>query len=72
LGLVAVGNDVSKALDRELYERTDIRAGVCKIQILRVVAKPILNNPKVPDNPNHADIEGWPEAKEDQKESSML
>jgi hypothetical protein len=63
----SAGNDVSRALARELYGRADIQAGACKLEMLRVVAKPILNNPKIPDNPNHADIEGWPEAKADQK-----
>lgn len=57
----AVGRDVSAALNRQLYGRTDIRAGNCRIEMLRVVDKPIVHNP------NHADIEGWPTAKEDQK-----
>lgn len=63
----SAGNDVATALGRTLYGRADIRAGNCKIETLQVVAKPIKNNPKVSDNPNHADIEGWPTSKEDQK-----
>lgn len=63
----SAGINVSKALCRELYGRADIRASLCKIEALRVVAKPILKHPKIRDNPNHADITGWPPAKEDQK-----
>jgi hypothetical protein len=57
----AIGTDVSATLGRDLYGRVDIRANKCKIESLRVVEKPLINNP------NHADVEGWPEAKEDQK-----
>lgn len=63
----SAGNHVVAALKRTFYGRADIRAGECKIATLKVVAKPIKDNPKVPDNPNHADITGWPTSKEDQK-----
>jgi hypothetical protein len=56
-----VGSDVSTAMGRSLYGRADIRARHCAIDALRVMAKPL------PNNPNHADIEGWPTAKQDQK-----
>jgi hypothetical protein len=55
----AIGKDV--AATRRLYGRADIRASDCSIDSLRVVAKP------VPNNSNHADIEGWPLSKPDQK-----
>jgi hypothetical protein len=55
----AVGQAV--AATRTLYGRADIRAGDCTIASLQVVAKPLANNP------NHADIEGWPLQKQDQK-----
>jgi hypothetical protein len=57
-----VGVDVAAQIDRKLYGRTDIQACYCNIDSLQVTAKPIL-----PKNPNHADIEGWPSAKQDQK-----
>lgn len=63
----SAGHNVAAALNRSLYGRSDIQAGDCKIETLRVVEKPIKGNPKVPDNPNHADIVGWPEAKQEQK-----
>jgi len=63
----SAGNDVAAALGRQLYGRADIRVGACKIETLRVIAKPIKANPKVSDNPNHADVTSWPIAKEDQK-----
>jgi hypothetical protein len=57
----AIGNDVSTAMGRGLYGRVDIRAVKFRSESLKVIEKPLVNNP------NHADIEGWPEAKEDQK-----
>jgi hypothetical protein len=57
----AVGIDVSTALSRTLYGRADIKASDCRIDSLRVVEKPLANNP------NHADVEGWPLQKQDQK-----
>lgn len=57
----AVGIDVSTALSRTLYGRADIQASDCRIDSLRVVEKPLANNP------NHADVEGWPLQKQDQK-----
>jgi hypothetical protein len=61
-----VGIDVAAQIDRKLYGRTDIQACNCNIDSLQVTAKPIL-----PKNPNHADIEGLPSAKQDQKVIAM-
>lgn len=57
----AVGTDVASGMNRRLYGRSDIVAVDCRIDSLEVVAKPLSNNP------NHADIIGWPLAKQDQK-----
>ena len=53
---------------KTLYGRVDIRAGSCRIGPLDVVERPIpLDNPEhLPENPNHADITGYPRNKEDQ------
>ncbi len=56
-----IGIHVSKQMNRNLYGRSDIQAIDCKIDSLNVVEKPI------PNNSNHADIEGWPSQKQDQK-----
>jgi hypothetical protein len=56
-----VGIDVAGSMDRQLYGRTDILAGDCIVDTLKVLAKPLSNNP------NHEDIEGWPLPKQDQK-----
>jgi hypothetical protein len=56
-----VGTDVSDAMSRQLYGRSDIQARHCAVDNLAVLAKPL------PKNPNHADIEGWPSIKQDQK-----
>ncbi len=53
---------VASQRNKTLHGRSDIKAIACQIDSLSVVAKPIL-----PDNPNHADIEGYPPKKEDQK-----
>jgi hypothetical protein len=39
----------------------DILTRDCLVDSLQVIAHPF------PDNPNHADVKGWPPAKEDQK-----
>ncbi len=57
-----VGRNVAEALGRRLHGRADVRVAVCAIEDLHVVASPIL-----PNNPNHADIVGWPASKEDKK-----
>lgn len=56
-----IGVNVATQQQRTLYGRSDILTKNCLVESLRVAAKPF------PDNPNHADIEGWPLAKEDQK-----
>jgi hypothetical protein len=56
-----VGIDVATKIGRKLYGRADIKAIDCKIDSLKLTEKPLANNP------NHADIEGWPSAKQDQK-----
>lgn len=54
------------------HGRSDIAVASCSFDQLDVVAKPIKNHPKgVPDNPNHADIEGFPSAKEDKLSVAM-
>lgn len=58
----AIGRQVASRRQKTLYGRSDIQADACKFDSLQVVAKPIF-----PDNPNHADIEGYPPKKEDQK-----
>lgn len=57
----AVGEDVAIQQGRTLYGRTDITAQNCTVDSLKVAARPF------PNNPNHADIEGWPSDKQDQK-----
>jgi hypothetical protein len=57
----AAGEDVATQQQKRLYGRADIQARSCIAESLRVTAKPF------PNNPNHADIEGWPSQKQDQK-----
>ncbi|HMO16192.1 MAG TPA: hypothetical protein PKD64_19385 [Pirellulaceae bacterium] len=56
-----VGFDVAKERQRTLYGLVNIRASSCRIDTLHVLPAPIL-----PKNPNHANISGYPAAKEDQ------
>jgi hypothetical protein len=53
--------EVALARNKDLYGNANIRASNCRIESLDVVAEPIL-----PNNPNHADIAGYPTKKEDQ------
>ncbi len=55
------GFDVAKGRQRTLHGLANIRASSCRINPLDVTAAPIL-----PKNPNHANITGYPPAKEDQ------
>lgn len=55
------GGNVATQQQRTLYGRSDVLTRDCLIDSLRVTAQPF------PDNPNHADVEGWPTTKEDQK-----
>jgi hypothetical protein len=55
-----LGSAVAQSRERTLYGRADIEACKCRIGSLDVVQKPLA------DNPNHADITGYPAAKEDQ------
>jgi hypothetical protein len=57
-----IGRAVAAGMGRTLYGRSDVLARACATIGLRVDATPM-----PPDNPNHADINGWPEAKEDRK-----
>ena len=57
-----LGRDVAGAMQRTLYGRGDILCSECERLSLHVDA-----TPQLPTNPNHADVVGWPEKKEDQK-----
>ena len=59
--LWAVGKDVANTRETDLCGRFDIRTVNCRIDSLEVTAKPLVSNP------NHADIEGWPPEKAQQK-----
>ncbi len=56
-----VGFLVATPRSKQLYGLANIRASKCRIENLDVVPDPIL-----PSNPNHANITGYPTAKEDQ------
>lgn len=61
------GEGVAGYRNLVLHGRSDIHVEDCKFDTLEVLAKPIQNDPNgVPDNPNHADIVGFPAKKEDQ------
>ena len=57
-----VSCNVAEKRQRRLYGRADITALSSRISPLDVVA-----NPLFPSNPNHADIVGFPPAREDQQ-----
>jgi len=57
----AIGFDIAIHRSKVLYGLANIRASSCCHSTLRVVPDPIL-----PNNPNHANIIGYPTGKEDQ------
>lgn len=61
-----VGVYVAAARRCTFYGRSDIAAKACKIPPLKVVAKPIKDEPDQPANPNHADITDYPATKAEQ------
>ncbi len=61
-----VGAYVAATRKCTFYGRSDIRAEKCNIAPLKVVAMPIKDKPDQPNNPNHADITGYPAAKAEQ------
>jgi hypothetical protein len=56
-----VGQHVADARSGKLYGRADIYASTARRQRLRIDPAP------VPNNPNHANIDGWPADKPAQK-----
>ena len=56
-----IGWDVAREIGRPLLARADVQAFVFQRQKLRVVAAPL------PENPNHANVTGWPVGKPAQK-----
>lgn len=57
----AIGHNVANARKVRFYGRADIRASDVLRQSLKVKSAPVINNP------NHANILGWPEQKPAQK-----
>lgn len=55
------GTEVARKRSKTFYGRFDIQAKDCEIGSLKVKASPL------DDNPNHADITGWPSSKQEQK-----
>lgn len=56
-----IGHEVAANRQKNLYGLVNIRASSCRVDPLDVIPDPIL-----PRNPNHANITGYPPAKEDQ------
>lgn len=56
-----VGQDIADARPSTLHGRADIRADAVRGQMLEVVSQPVTNNP------NHANVTGWPTDKPAQK-----
>ena len=62
------GYGVANFRKKPLQGRFDLTVASCTFEGLKVNAEPIEDDPDgVPDNPNHADIAGFPKNKPDQK-----
>lgn len=62
-----VGKKVARYRNLPLYGRADVKTEHVKKQNLEVKPQPIKNNPNLGDNPNHANIIGWPPEKNARK-----
>lgn len=56
-----IGRDIATGQERNLHGRADVEASHVIAQSLNVVPRPVLNNP------NHANIVGWPPDKDARK-----
>lgn len=61
------GAAVARARSRTLYGRADVAAHDFMEKLLVVKPDPILDHPSLPDNPNHANVSGWPDDKGQQR-----
>jgi hypothetical protein len=59
--VLALGEETARELNKTFYGRADIQAIKCKVESLQVVKDP------TPKNPNHANIQGFPLDKLEQK-----
>ncbi|MCX6262032.1 MAG: hypothetical protein NTY95_14585 [Bacteroidia bacterium] len=57
----SIGRGIARSISRTLHSRADLETGYVTAQSLSVVPQP------VPDNPNHANIVGWPLEKDARK-----
>ena len=57
-----IGRDVARQINKTLHGRVDAQVFVFQRQQLQLVADPVL-----PENPNHANVIGWPPEKPAQK-----
>ena len=60
-----IGRKVAARRSRNLHGRADIKVSHATLRSLSVVADP------TPDNPNHANIIGWPDNKDAQKSLAL-
>jgi len=57
-----IGDEVARQIDRSLHGRADVQVFVLQRQGLQVLPEPVF-----PQNPNHANVSGWPAEKSAQK-----
>jgi len=60
--LWAAGHAIAALRDRQLHGRGDVGADAFLQRGLAVLPAPIINDALLPDNPNHANVTGWPKA----------
>ncbi len=63
--LWTIGKQVAAQRAKPLMGRADIEVAACETQGLPVKAAPL------PENPNHANVTGWPREKHEQKDRAM-
>ena len=67
----AAGNEIAKCRQKTLRGRGDVIANVFIKQDLSIQAAPLVDHASLPDNPNHANVTGWPDDKARQKQLAL-
>lgn len=65
--LWTIGHIVAERQNKTLHGRGDVSASPIIALGLAVVPDPIVDHPELPDNPNHANVTGWPAGDKDRQ-----
>ncbi|MCH7704631.1 MAG: hypothetical protein IIB61_05935 [Planctomycetes bacterium] len=67
----SAGRAIANLRQRTLHGRGDVLANAFIKQDLSVQAAPLIDDASLPDNPNHANVTGWPDDKARQRQRAL-